>query len=162
MEQLYKSLVSDKDLMSEQFMGAVFDLVNPEGPVLIYVDPDYRAKASHPTRAAFLHDSPETVARMCGRIDDGDDPCVLKVEGGCVAGTQLATEQSHFGYYLVFFPGYACDTVQENMDMVELLLAQGQLICRLIEKNNRLHHAQLLNLSKKSAILGAEAVMAGA
>lgn len=154
METLYRSLMSGSDLLTEQFTGAIFDLVNPEGPVLIYVNPEFESKASHPTRAGFLCDSPEVVAAICGRIDDGDDPCVLEVEGGCVAGTQLATEESHLGYFLVFLSGYDSETVQTNMDMAELVLAQAQLVCRLIEKNNKLHHAQLMHLSKRSAVLG--------
>jgi hypothetical protein len=157
METLYKTLISDTDLVSEQFMGAVFDLVDSDGPVLIYVNPDFRAKANHPTRAAFLHTEPETVRNICVRIDDGVDPCVMQVDGGCVAGTQLLTEQSHLGYFLVFLPGYTPDIVQANLELAELLLAQAQLICSLIEKNNKFHHMHLMNLTKRSAILGANA-----
>jgi hypothetical protein len=155
METLYKTLISGTDLVSEQFMGAVFDLVDADGPVLIYVNPDFKAKASHPTRAAFLHTEPETVRHICVRIDDGNDPCIMEVDGGCVAGTQLLTEESHLGYFLVFLPGYTADTVQTNMELAELLLAQAQLICGLIEKNNKFHHMQLMNLTRRSAILGA-------
>lgn len=157
METLYKTLISGTDLVSEQFMGAVFDLVDADGPVLIYVSPDFKAKANYPTRAAFLHTEPETVRNICVRIDDGIDPCVMEVDGGCVAATQLLTEQSHLGYFMVLLPGYTPDTVQTNMEMAELLLAQAQLICNLIEKNNKLHHTQLMNLTKRSAVLGANA-----
>jgi len=157
METLYKTLIAGTDLVSEQFMGEVFDLVDADGPVLIYVNPDFKPKANHPTRAAFLHTEPETVRNICVRIDDGNDPCIMEVEGGCVAGTQLLTEQSHLGYFLVFLPGYTADIVQTNMEMAELLLAQAQLICSLIEKNNKFHHMQLMNLSRRSTVLGANA-----
>jgi hypothetical protein len=50
-------------------------------------------------------------------------------------------------------PGYRSETVQANMDLFELLLAQVQLICQLIEKNNQLHHQQLSGLSQNSTLL---------
>lgn len=156
MEKLYESLMSDSDLISQQFIGAIFDLANPEGLVMVYVNADYQPISSHPARTAFLKDNPELTRKLCGRIDDGDDPCVAQVEGGCLAGTQLQTETSHLGYFFVFMPGYSSDIVQSNMDMAELILSQAQLICRLIEKNNRLHHMHLVGLSKRSAILGSE------
>ena len=155
MEDLYRSLVSDTDLISRQFTGAMFELAACEGPVLIYVSADYKVTCSHPTRAGFLHDSPETIKTLCGRIDDGDDPCIADVEDGCVIGTQLHTEEAHLGYFFAFLGGYSSETVQVNMDLAELILAQAQLICGLIEKNNKLHHMQLVGLSKRSTILAA-------
>lgn len=158
MEDLYRSLISDTALMSRQFTGAMFDLANPEGLVLIYVSPDYTVTCSHPTRAGFLHSTPDITRKLCGRIDDGDDPCVSDVEDGCIIGTQLQAEQGHAGYFLAFMPGYSSQTVQMNMDFAELILSQAQLIYRLIEKNNKLHHLQLVNLTKRSAVLGADLV----
>ncbi|MHC5159987.1 MAG: hypothetical protein ACYSN8_08155, partial [Planctomycetota bacterium] len=57
------------------------------------------------------------------------------------------------GRFLIFLPGYRSETVQANMDLFELLLAQVQLICQLIEKNNQLHHQQLSGLSQNSTLL---------
>jgi hypothetical protein len=157
METLYHSLISDTELINQQFMGAIFDLASPEGPVLIYVSADYKMTSSHNSRTAFLHDEPGVLKELCGRIDDGDDPCVAQVEGGCLFGTQLQSDSAHLGYFFVLMPGYSSEVIQTNMDMAELILSQAQLICRLIEKNNKLHHSQLVHLSRRSAVLSSNA-----
>jgi hypothetical protein len=155
MENLYQSLFSDPQMPVEQFKREVFTLTDPEGPVLIFVDDRYQPYANHAGRAAFLYENPEILPALCQQIDDGCDPCVYPVKGGCIVGTQMATEQSHCGYFLVFLPGYTSQTVQSNMDMAELLVAQAQLIFQLIEKNNQLHCLQLSHLSRSSQRLDA-------
>jgi hypothetical protein len=140
MEELYKSLLSGADTLTEQLKGHLFGMTELEGPVLILVDEQHQ-------------ESPEILQAICGQIDDGDDPCVYDVDGGCLVGTQLATEKTPCGYFLVFLPGYRSQMVQANMDLFELLLGQTQLICHLIEKNNQLHHLQLTGLSRNSAVL---------
>ncbi|HOK95138.1 MAG TPA: hypothetical protein PK052_01955 [Anaerohalosphaeraceae bacterium] len=122
---------------SEQFRQEVFGLTEPEGPVLIFVDDRYQAYANDPERAAFLRKNPDILQYLCRRIDDGNDPCVLPMKDGCTAGTQLADERGHCGYFLIFLPGYTRQTAQANMDLIELILAQAQLIFCLIEKNSR-------------------------
>lgn len=153
MEEIYKAFLSSSETLSEQFMRELFDLTCPEGPVLVYVDPNNRVTANHPSRIAFLHENPDQITTICRRIDDGDDPCVCKVKDGCVIGTQLETETTHCGYFIVFLPDYTSDFVHTNMDMVELLLSEAQIICRLIDKNNQLHHARLSHLTRTSQIL---------
>jgi hypothetical protein len=153
MEELYKSLLSGAEMLTEQLTGHLFGMTELEGPVLILVDEQQRFCANHPSRVSFLSESEAILPAMCGQIDDGDDPCVYAVEGGCLIGTQLATEKTQCGYFLIFLPGYRSETVQANMDLFELLLAQTQLICHLIEKNNQLHHLHLAGMSKNSAIL---------
>ena len=153
MKDIYKSLFSSNALLSEQFVRQIFELSNPDGAVLIYVSENYDYQTNYPNRAAFLHEEPECLSSICNQIDDGDDPCVCVVDGGCVVGTQLSTEKVNCGYFLMFLSGYTNQTVQANMDVIELVLAQAQLICQFIEKNNALHHLQLEHLSKTSKVL---------
>ena len=153
MEELYKSLLSGVDTLAEQFKGHLFGMTELEGPVLMLVDGQGELCANHPSRVGFLNECPEVLPSICRQIDDGYDPCVYAVEGGCIIGTQLATEKTNCGHFLMFLPGYRSETVQVNMDLFELLLAQVQLICQLIEKNNQLHHRQLSGLSENSAVL---------
>ena len=153
MEELYKSLLSGVDTLTEQFKGHLFGMTELEGPVLMLVNGQGELCANHPSRVAFLHECPEVLSAICRQIDDGYDPCVYAVEGGCVIGTQLAAEKTDCGRFLMFLPGYRSETVQANMDLFELLLGQVQLICQLIEKNNQLHHRQLSGLSQNSALL---------
>ena len=141
-------------LLTEQIRGHLFNLAGPEGPVLVVIDPDRRFKASHPGRVGFLlGENERLVEEICTRLEDGEDPLVIKVKGGCAAACQLATEQMHCGYLVVFFDGYTPETMGANMAIVELLLSQIQLICELVEKNNQLHHLKLLHLSRTSEIL---------
>ena len=153
MEELYKSLISGTETLMAQLQGHLFGMTEPEGPVLILVDSQHQFCLNHPGRAGFLQDDPDILSILCEQIDDGYDPCVYAVEGGAVIGTQLATESTDCGYLLIFMPGYRTDTVQENMDLFEIILAQTQVICHLLEKNNQLHHAQLFGLRKQSALL---------
>lgn len=153
MEELYKSLLSGAEMLAEQLKGHLFEMTELEGPVLILVDERGQWCANHPSRTSFLDEHPELLQAMCGQMDDGCDPCVYDVDGGCLVGTQLATEATPCGYFLIFLPGYRGQTVQANMDLFELLLAQTQLICQLIEKNNQLHHLQLTGMSRTSAVL---------
>jgi len=153
MEDIYKSLLSDSELLSRQVVGRLFELSVPEGPVMIYVSEKRQFQTTDMMRAGFLQESPERLEGICNQIDDGDDPCLCVLNEGCVVGTQLATEQAHCGYFLLYLPGYTSQTAQANLDVFELVLAQAQLVCELIDKNNQLHHLQLSHLSRTSKIL---------
>ena len=153
MKDIYQSLFSSSDLLCEQFVREMFELSSPDGAVLIYVDENHEYQANNPNRVAFLQEEPQCLSSICRQIDDGDDPCVCVVEGGCVVGTQLLTEKANCGYFLMFLSGYTSQTIQANMNVIELVLAQGQLICQLIEKNNALHHLRLEHLSRTSEVL---------
>lgn len=154
MEEIYKSLLSDADTVIEQLKGHLFGMTELEGPVIALVNNEGELCANHPSRIAFLKkEDPEALSAICRQIDDGYDPCVYAVEGGCIIGTQLITESTDCVRFLLFLPGYLNETVQANMDLFELLLSQVQLICQLIEKNNRMHHRELSDLSRKSTVL---------
>ena len=153
MEELYESLLSDCDTLTEQLKSYLFDMTELEGPVLMLANNQGQLYANHPSRVAFLNDDTNILLAIYSQIDDGYDPCVCPVEGGCVIGTQLSTEKNNCGYFLMFLPDYASETVHVNMDVFELLLGQVQLICQLIEKNNQLHHQKLATLSKSSNVL---------
>ncbi len=153
MEDIYRSLFSSTDLLWEQVVRQMFELSAPEGAVMIFADEKHHYQANYPSRVPFLNEDSGQFSAICRQIDDGDDPCVCVVDGGCVVGTQMLTEKVNCGYFLVFLPGYTSQTVQVNMDIIELLLAQAQLICQLIEKNNQLHHMQLDHMRKTSQVL---------
>ena len=154
MENIYKELFDSSHLLTEQVRGHLFNLVGSEGPALVVVDPDRRIQASHPGKIGFLlGENQKLVGEICGRLDDGEDPLVLKIKGGCVAACQLATERVHCGYLLVVLEGYTPETVGANMRLVELILSQAQLVCELVEKNNQLHQLRLVHLSRTSEVL---------
>lgn len=147
-------MFDSSNLLTEQIRGYLFNLVGTEGPVLVVVDTDRRVQASHPGKVGFLlADNQRLLDEICGRLDDGEDPLVLKVKGGCVAACQLGTERVHCGYFLVLLEGYTPETVGANMRLVEMILSQAQLVCELVEKNNQLHQLRLVHLSRTSEVL---------
>lgn len=154
MDTIYKDMFDSAHLLCEQIRRQLFKLVGPEGPALVVLDAERRFQTSHPGRVGWLLGDNERLAeQMCARLDDGEDPLVIQVKGGCAAACQLATERVHCGYLIVFFEGYDAETLSANMTMVELILAQAQLICELLDKNNQLHHHKLLDLSRSSEVL---------
>ncbi len=151
MEHLYKDILDSPDLLIEQVRGHLFAAVGPDGPPLVVADLDRQWKTSHPGRAGYwLDPNKRLIERVCDRLDDGDDPLIMKVQGGCVAACQLATERVHCGYLLVFLEGYAPETAEANMQLFELIFAQAEAACELIEKNNQLHHLKLVHLSREA------------
>lgn len=154
MEDLYRDLFDISGLLTEQVSQQLLNLAGPDGPVLVVVGPNRRIRTSHPGRIGFLlGENQKLVEQICSRLDDGEDPLVVKVEGGCLAACQLMTERTHCGYLLIFLEGYTPQTVGTNMQMIELIVAQAGLICELVEKNNQLHQSKLVHLSRTSELL---------
>lgn len=154
MENLYKDLFDVSGLLTEQVGRHLLDLAGPDGPVLVVVGPNRRIQTSHPGRVGFLlGENERLVGDLCARLDDGEDPLVVKVKGGCVAACQLAAERVHCGYLLIYLEGYTLETVGANMRLVELIVAQAGLVCELVEKNNQLHQSKLVHLSRTSELL---------
>jgi len=71
MEELYKSLLSGVDTLTEQFKGHLFDMTELEGPVLMLVNDKGALCATHPSRVAFLNEDDVILSVLCGQVDDG-------------------------------------------------------------------------------------------
>jgi len=154
MERLYKDIFDASDLLIEQVRGHLFGLLGSEGPTLAVADVDRRVKTNHPSRIGILMaDDGALLESLCNRLDDGEDPLVVKVKGGCIAACCLTTERAHCGYLMVVLEGYTPETAGANMPLIEMIFAQAQLTCELIEKNNQLHHWRLVQLSQSSEVL---------
>ncbi len=154
MERLYKDIFDASDLLIEQVRGHLFGLLGPEGPTLAIAGKDRQLKTNHPSRAGLLMaDEGRLLVSLCDRIDDGEDPLVVKVKGGCIAVCGLGTERDQCGYLMVVLEGYTPDTAGANMPLIEMMFAQAQLVCELVEKNNQLHHSRLVQLSRTSDVL---------
>ncbi len=155
MEQLYREILDCSGLLIDQVRGQLFGRLEPDGPVLIVADTRRQCKTSHPGRAGvLLSDNALWIDLICDRLDDGEDPLILPVNGGCVAACQLLTERTHCGYLLVYLEGYTPQTAEANRLLFELIFAQAEATCELIEKNNQLHHLQLVHLSRSSQTAG--------
>lgn len=154
MENLYKEMFEAPRMLTEQVRSHLFNLSESDGPTLVVVDTERRFRASRPGCVGFLlSDDQRLLKGICQRLDDGEDPLITPVKGGCVAACQLATERAHCGYLLIFLEGYTPQTIQANMQLVEMIFAQAELICELVEKNNQLHQLRLVHLSRTSPVL---------
>ncbi len=155
MEALYRDILGSSDLLIDQVRGQLFGRLEPDGPVLIVADAQRQCKASHPGRAGvLLSNTARWIDPICDRLDDGEDPLLVPVNGGCIAACQLATERTHCGYLLVYLEGYTPQTAEVNRPLFELIFAQAEATCELIEKNNQLHHLRLVHLSRDSQTAG--------
>jgi hypothetical protein len=149
MEHLLQDILESPGLLIDQIRGHVFRAVSPDGPTLIIADRQRRWKTSHPGRAGlWAGPNAQLIEQVCDRLDDGEDPLMIEVKGGCLAACQLATSRVHCGYLLVYLQGYAAETAQANLPLFELIFAQAAAACELIEKNNQMHHLKLLHLSR--------------
>ena len=150
MEEIYKSLFSGNDLLSEQFVRQMFELSVPDGPVMIYVNavlgiPNERFTARS---SVFTANSRNNCPPSVNKSTTAMTPVSVFSTTGVLWGRNWRPNAGHCGYFLLFLPGYTSQTVQVNMDIFELILAQAQLVCQLIEKNNQLHRLRLADLSK--------------
>lgn len=154
MENLYKDMFDSSDLLIEQVRGHLFGLLGSEGPTLAVVGMNRSLKTNHPGRVGILlADEGRLVESLCNRLSDGEDPLVVKIKEGCVAACCLGTERSLCGYLMIVLEGYTPETAGANMPLIELIIAQAQLVCELVEKNNQLHQSRLVHLSRTSEVL---------
>lgn len=154
MESLYKDIFDSPDLLLDQVRGHLFSLLGSEGPTLAVVGMDRQLKTNHPGRIGILMaDEGRLVTSLCNRLDDGEDPLVIKVKNGCIAACSLTTEHAQCGYLMIALEGYTPETAGANMPLIEMMLAQAQLTCELVEKNNQLHQSRLVHLSRTSEVL---------
>ncbi len=153
MESIYETLFSSGRLFSEQLARLILPEVPEACPWLILVGPDKTLWASDEERLREQFPEGDELLSFCGRIDDGQDPVLVSIDGGCLLGTELYTERMNAGYLFLVLPGYTLQTARVNMDLAELLFSQMRLICSLVEKNNQLHHLQLNHMSRTSSVL---------
>lgn len=153
MDSIYESLFSSGHLFSEQMARFILPEVPEDGPWLILIGPERTVQAGDEGRLEEQFPDKDVLLSFCDRIDDGQDPVLAAIEGGCLVGTELYTERMNAGYLFVVLAGYTAQSARMHMDLIELLFSQMRLVCGLVEKNNQLHQLQLNHLSKTSAVL---------
>lgn len=153
MEDLYDSLFSSSHFFIEQLARLILPEVPEDGPWLVLVGP--QRKIWTDDRSRFQHYFPDSQALFayCEHIEDGQDPVLGSMDGGCLIGSELYTERFPVGYLFVILPGYTRATAQANLAIMELFFSQMRLLCGLLDKNNQLHQLHLNHLSRTSKVL---------
>ena len=143
---IYDSLFSSSGMLNEQIAKEVFSVLAGQDTALAILDPGGTFWATDDRFSEVFADQ-EHLRRLCERIDDGDDPIITQIDDFSVVAAQLATNQINCGYLIIILPGYNPETTMVSMDLIEIVIGQMGLIAGLIEKNNRLHHLRLKQLS---------------
>ena len=141
--QMYDSLFSPGFALNEQIARQLFDILPDHGPIMIIMDSSGNCWPSDSEAFSLLNISESSLKELCDKIDDGTEPVITQADDCSVVGTQLATERTNCGYFIIALPKYSPESTLINVDLIEILLNQINLIARLIEKNNLLYELQL-------------------
>lgn len=149
MDALYESLFTSNHMVRNQFVRGLGPELADSSHWAVLVSPERELWSSDEGRLRRVFAERGIVDAICDRIDDGADPVLTPLEGGCVAACELYTETRSAGYLLLVLEGYSLETAKTNMDLIELLFSQFRMVCSLIEKNNQFHQLKLSGLSKR-------------
>ena len=142
--------LSRNGVLIEQIAGEIFDILPEDGPIVIIFGRDGRYQVSDSERFSSLDISESFLKGLCATIDDGAEPVVTQVNDFGVVASQLATEQTNFGYAMIVLPQYNSESTLINIGLIEMLLNQIGLIARLVEKNDLAYELQIKQLGMYS------------
>ena len=153
MDNIYQAIFSSSRMLLEQLDRAVCPEQSSGGPFLVLLDTDRRPMGGDvECFRRFLSDD-AAIAKICNSIDDGSDPLLWSESEVTILAGQLYSERANCGYALLALPGYTFDTAHANLDLLEMLIAQLNIITALIDKNNQLHQFKLTHAGLNSKIL---------
>lgn len=133
-------------MLIEQLRCHLFNLFGPENLTLAIVDAERQLKTNHPSRIGpLMENNSRLLNQLCDRLDDGEEPLIAKIPGGCAAGCTLIADCGFLGYLIVVLEHYTPETAGANLALIEMVFAQSQLICDLLERQNRLAHKNILS-----------------
>lgn len=149
---IYDSLSCPNGTLNEQIARQIFAVMPDNGPVMAITDGRGNCWPGDSQKFSRLNLSESFLADLRSRIDDGCDPVVTVFEDHTIVGSQLSTERSDCGYVVLALPRHGRDLAAAGLDLIEIMLAQFNLIATLIEKSNMLYELQMKNLSMYGAV----------
>ena len=145
---MYESLFSQSGMLNEQIARHLFDSLADFEPVIVIMDKEGNRWQSNSERFAAMNISESFLAEICGKIDDGSEPVISQLDECSIVASQLATDKTICGHIIIVLPKQTPETTLVSIDLIEIIIAQTNLIAKLIEKNNLLYELQIKSHSK--------------
>ena len=142
---MFDSMFSPTCKLNEQVARQIFEILPENGPIIMIMDRDGNNWPSDSDRFSKLNITASFFDELLNKIDDGDEPVVTRFGDCSVIAGQLLTEKTNCGYVVVFLPQCDSQSPQANAEfgLLEVLLAQINLIAKLIEQNSHLYELQM-------------------
>lgn len=138
----YDPFVSPAYLLNEQVARQLFQTLPEGGPVVLIMDRAGHHWPSDSQAFAAFDISDAYLAELWGRIDDGSEPVIAQTPKCTIVAAELASERTRCGYIALILPQDGPEHAIDNIDLVEIIIAQMNLVARLIEKNVLLYELQ--------------------
>ena len=148
---MYDSLFSQSGMLNEQLARHLFDIIGDFSPVIVIMDKEGNRWQSNSEQFHALNISESFLTELCAKIDDGAEPVVTQLGDCSLIAAQLSTDRTNCGYVILALPKQDPELTLANIDLVEIILAQTNLIAKLIEKNNHLYEIQTKMHSRLSS-----------
>ena len=154
----YDSMFSPAYRLNEQLARQIFEILPENGPIIVITDREGNHWPSDSDRLSKLSVTESFFDEVLGRIDDGEEPVATSFGDNSVVAGQLLTEKTNCGYVVVFLPQDKSQSAPTNADfgLLEVLLAQINLIAKLIEQNSQLYELQMKHIPGSDAYIHSE------
>ena len=139
----YDSMFSAGFVLNEQIARQIFKILPQDGPFMILMDRSGNCWPSDSEEFSNLRLTELFLQELCDRIDDGHEPLVTQTDGASLIAAQLVTANTNCGYVIYVMPGENPESALANSALIEILIAQVNLIAELIEKNNGFYAHQM-------------------
>ena len=127
--------------LTEQIARNIFEAVSGN-IVMVFVDRFGSYWPSDSEKFHSLNMSKPELDSICARIDDGDGPLTVSMNGFTVFADQLITEKTMYGYVIAAVTSEVED-VEDKSSLLHTILAFANVIAGLVEKNNAMYELQL-------------------
>ncbi len=130
---VFDAIATSNDLVTGHIASHIFSVLPEDGPALAIIDRHGHRYTSEPDLFPANNISDEMLKDITSRIDDGGEPVILKAGESTVVGSYLATDSCNYGYAIIVLKGYCPVAAIANIQLLDTVLAQMNLVARLIE-----------------------------
>lgn len=118
----------------EQLVKTLESCLPEDGMDLILIDRSQISWASNSeTYDRLVESDTSLIEDMISRINDGDEPVVMRVDDGFLLGTHLWTPDFDHGYAFLMLWHVNPESLSQNWPVIEMVLNQMQCVAGLIK-----------------------------
>jgi hypothetical protein len=138
-----KALDSDssREMTIDQTARMMFDNIDNTDIVLAILGRNGSCVSSRPEVFAKVFADQRLLENLCGKIDDGAEPVISKIDDCLVVASSLCAGVKNLGYAIMLLPGYSPEKSFEYLDFIEIIMDQFSLLAGVIEENQQLADA---------------------